>query len=340
MRASIAVWHDAMKTPADDRAPADELERQAWAWLRRLHSGDVRAMDAEAFKQWLRTSPAHKSVFSAARKEWARIRPAAGGVLRTNPEAAALHEQALHGHYRGRRAFLGAAMGAAAAAGVAVLHPPLSLWPSPHEWGADDRTATGEQRTLALAQRVQVTLNTQTSVRRQTVDGETTGIDLITGEAAVDLFGPGMSFTVTAGVGRSLAESGRFEVQHLDGTVCVTCIEGAVRVAHPSGVRLLQARQQTVYDAASVSGVANIEPADVSAWRKGELVFRQTPLAQVVEEINRYRPGRVVLMNAAARSKPVSGSFAIGLLDVALAQLQHTFDLHARSLPAGLYVLS
>ncbi len=177
-------------------------------------------------------------------------------------------------------------------------------------------------------------------MRRQAVGGETTGLELLTGEAAVDLLAPGMPFTVVAGVGRSLAESGRFEVRHLDGKVCVTCIEGAVRVEHPSGVRSLQARQQAVYDAATMSSVENIEPADVSAWRKGELVFRQTPLAQVLEEINRYRPGRVVLMNARARSKPVSGSFAIGLLDAALAQLQHTFDLHARSLPAGLYVLS
>ncbi|MGJ7543788.1 FecR family protein [Variovorax sp. LT1R16] len=329
-----------MKTPVDDRTSADELERQAWVWLRRLSSGDVKTMDAEAFKRWLRTSPTHKSVFSAAKKEWALIKPAAGGVLRTNVEAASLHEQALHGLHHGRRAFLGAAIGASAVAGVAVLHPPLSLWPSPNEWGADDRTATGEQRTLAVSQRVQVTLNTQTSVRRQTVDGETTGIDLLTGEAAVDLFGPGMSFTVIAGVGRSLAESGRFEVRHLDGKVCVTCIEGTVRVAHPSGVRSLQARQRAIYDAASVSSVTRIEPADTSAWRKGELVFQQTPLAQVVEEINRYRPGRVLLMNTAARSKPVSGSFAIGLLDVALAQLQRTFDLRARSLPAGLYVLS
>lgn len=329
-----------MSMTMGDHTPADELERQAWAWLRRLNSGDVKTTDAEAFKRWLNTSPAHKAVFSAARLEWEKIRPAAGSVLRSNPAAAARHEKALHGPDRGRRVFLGAAVGATAAAGVAMFHPPMGLWPAPAQWRADDRTQIGEQRTLALAQRVQVVLNTQTSVRREVVDGQTTGIDLIAGEAAVDLFSAGTPFTVFAGAGRSVAQSGRFEVRFIDGKVCVTCIEGEVRVDHPAGVRSLHQHQQTIYDTASVSHPMNIPAAHLSAWRKGELVFRETPLGQVLDEINRYRPGRVVLMNDAVRSRPVSGSFAINLLDVALAQLQHTFDLRARALPAGLYVLS
>lgn len=331
---------DIMKRSAQERMPVDELERQAWSWLRRLNSGDVKAIDAEAFKRWLRTSPAHRSVFAAAKREWALIEPAAGSVLRTNPEAAALHERALNGPNRNRRVFLGAAASAAAVAGVAVLRPPLDLWRPLDEWGADERTATGEQRTFAVAQRIQVMLNTQTSVRRQTVGSETIGIDLLAGEVAVDLMDLGEPFTVLAGVGRSRAEFGRFEVRHLDGRVCVTCVEGGVSIEHPAGRRTLKTGQQAVYDGVAVSGVAGVEAADVSAWRKGELVFRQTPLARVVEEINRYRAGRVLLMNAAARSKPVSGSFAIGVLDVALVQLQRTFELHARSLPAGLLILS
>jgi transmembrane sensor len=47
-----------------------------------------------------------------------------------------------------------------------------------------------------------------------------------------------------------------------------------------------------------------------------------------------------MLMNAAARNRPVTGSFYIASLDLALAQLQHAFDLEARSLPGGVIVLS
>lgn len=110
----------------DDRRPPtpDELERQAWTWLRRLGSGDVTSWDADAFKRWLHTSPAHQSAFSAAKREWALIKPAAREVLHGNPEASRQHVRALQGPNVGRRAFLGAAVSAAAVTGIAVFHPP------------------------------------------------------------------------------------------------------------------------------------------------------------------------------------------------------------------------
>jgi transmembrane sensor len=333
-----------MKLPTTDRnATPDTLRQEARIWLSRLAAGDVRQIDIQAFKRWQRTSAAHEAAFEDAKRQWKAMQPAIGDLLHTDPKIAARHARLLHGPQPGRRAFLGAAIGAAAVAsvaGVAVMHPPLGLWPSPDEWRADERTATGEQRTLTLAQ-ASVTLNTQTSLRRRAPDSKGAGIELISGEAAIDLAAGGGVFSVVAGAGRSLADAGRFEVRHLErDKVCVTCIEGSVRVEHAAGFRLLQARQQMIYDRDSVSGIVGIEPSDVSAWRKGELVFRQTALVHVVEEINRYRPGRVVLMAASKRNNAVSGRFAIGTLDEALLQIQHSFDLSARALPGGVLILS
>ncbi len=330
-----------MKAPIDDQAlSADELQNQARVWLRLLTSSQVRECDAQGFQHWLNSSPAHKLAFAEVRRRWDVLEPASRAFLLTHPEAAHAHQRALRAPSYGRRAFLGAALSAAAVAGIAVAYPPARLWPAPAEWGADDRTATGEQRTLALSERVSVTLNTQTSIRRRLAGNETAGIDLLAGEAAVDLPAGGQPFQVAAGEGRSVAESGRFEVRYLDGKVCVSCIDGSLRVEHPAGSRLLRVRQQMVYDAGTISGVADIEPANVSAWRRGELVFSQARLADVIAEINRYRSGRVVLMNASVRNGAVSGRFLIASLDSALAQLQKIFDLNARSLPGGLVVLS
>lgn len=341
MRAGTGIQRDAMRTPVDDHAgSADELQSQARVWLRLLTSTDVKAYDTEGFQRWLHSSPAHKAAFSEVKRRWDALEPASRAFLHTHPKAAEAHVRALRATHHGRRAFLGAAVSAAALAGVAVAYPPARLWPAPGEWKADDRTATGEQRALALAGRAHVTLNTQTSIRRRAAGAETPGIDLLAGEAAIDLSAGGQPFAVMAGAGSSLARSGRFEVRYLDGKVRVTCIEGAVRVSHPTGSRALNARQQTVYDTDALSGVANIEPATVSAWRRGELVFNESRLIDVLAEINRYRSGRVVLMNAAARNGPVSGRFLIASLDSALAQLQQMFDLHARSLPGGLLILS
>lgn len=332
-----------MKTPPpmDSRAatPADP-DAQAWNWLRLLTSGDAREVDAQRFRRWIKASPAHQAAYNKAKRRWDAIDAPARELLRSKPQAVAVRECRPRIPLAGRRAFLGAAISAAAVAGVAVLQPPLGLWPAPDEWDADDRTATGEQRTLALSVGVDVTLNTRTSVRRQTDGGKLVGLELITGEAAIDSTGAGRAFAVVAGVGRSLLESGRFEVRHLNGKVCVTCIEGSVRMEHPAGALQLHARQQIVYGARSVGGIASIDPKTVSAWRQGILVFNQTRLDDALDEINRYRPGRVVLLNDAVRSKPVSGRFATASLDLALWQLQESFQLRARALPAGLLVLS
>ena len=339
-RSSLAPARDATMTADGRHPPPAALEREAWVWLRRFHAGDVRPWDAQAFKRWVATSPAHQQAFSMARRDWALLHPAAGEALRGKPLAAARDRAASHGPGRNRRAFLGAAVSAAGVAGVALALPDLDLWASPANWGADERTATGEQRVLALGARIHVTLNTQTRVRRQMAGDDIVGMDLLSGEAAIDLAASGQAFVVVAGAGRSTAQASRFEVRHLDGRTCVTCIEGQVQVQHPAGVRQLLARQQLVYDGTGLGAVTGGLATATSAWRKGALVFDQTPLAQVVDEINRYRPGRVVLMNAQAGRQPVSGSFDIALLDLALAQLERTFSLRSRALPAGLYVLS
>jgi len=333
-----------MKTLADEfTIPADKLQQQAWVWLRLLKSGDVKEWEAQRFQHWLNASPAHKEAFSAARQRWDTLGAAAGELSRVLPKVS---ENQQHAHRRpasawGRRAFLGTAVaGVATVAGVAVVRSSGGLLPSLDEWGADYRTATGEQRAVTLAGQVRVVLNTQTRIRRETTRTGVAGISLLSGEAAIDLPAGGQRFGVMAAGGQSLADTGRFEVSHLNGKVCVTCLAGAVRVEHPSGVRELEARQQTVYDSHTIAGIVNIDPVRISSWRNGELVFDQTRLIVVLQEIDRYRPGRIVLMNDSVRDLPVSGSFYIASLDRALSQLQHTFDLKARSLPGGLLVLS
>lgn len=318
---------------------ASELEAQAWNWLRLLNSGDARELDARRFQSWVTSSPAHRAAYNVVKRRWDAIEPSARELLRLKPDVTTVREGRHSSLLQSRRAFLGAAVSAAAVAGIAVANPPLRWWPAPEEWGADDRTAIGEQRTLTFSAEVDVTLNTRTSIQRHSVDGMAVGLDLITGEAAVDLKDTRGQFAVIAGVGRSVADSGRFEVRNVDGEVCVTCIAGSVRVEHPAGVRTLHAHQQTVYDGSSVSGIALIDPQVVSAWRRGMLIFEQTRLERVLDEINRYRAGRVILMNDAARTRQVSGRFAVASLDLALWQLRESFGLEARSLPAGILIL-
>lgn len=320
---------------------SSEVEREALIWLQLLTSGEPKAWDVKGFKRWISLNPAHRTTFNEVRCRWEGMQLPEGVMLSPQkPQGAPSKVRTASAFNPRRRYWLGSAVSLAAVAGVASVYPPLGLWPSLATWGADERTGIGEQRTLSLAQNASVTLNTRTSIRRQTVGGQTVGFDLISGEAAVDLSTSPRPFVVIAGVGRSAAQTGRFEVCNLDDRVRVTCLEGTVTVEHPAGRHTLLARQQTAYNASMLSVVTNVEPAQVSAWRNGELVFNQTRLADVITEINRYRPGKVVLMNDQARHRPVNGRFAIASLDLALQQLEHAFGLNAQSLPGKVLILT
>lgn len=324
---------------------SETLQQEARVWVRTLASGEVTNWQADAFRRWIGASAQHKCAFRAAKARWDALQPAVGEMLRTNPEAAAMHRQTLQRArpQAGRRAFLGAAATAAGVAGLALVHPQVALMMSTAAGGADLRTGTGEQQAVTLADDVRIVLNTQTRVRHLPQGGAvqgSAGIDLLAGEALIDLPQGSRAFAVAAGAGRSTAEGGSFEVRNLAGKVCVTCIDGSVRVSHAAGTHVLAPGQQTVYDERTLSGVGRVALADVAAWRRGELVFNKTRLALVIDEINRYRAGHVLLANDSVRNKAVSGRFVIKALDAALAQIQHNYDLSARTLPGGWLILS
>jgi transmembrane sensor len=331
------------ETPPRKRV-LDAVELQAYDWVRRIESGKMTHAEGAQLKRWRQADPSHAAMLTAARRKWvllgeAAVLAAAGDSVNAPANAAAKSGFAVANGRR--RAFLGAAAGlTTAAVAAAVVYPPLDLWPSVGEWRADYRTAIGERRQLALADNVAVELNTRTSVAvMQDRDG-TPGIDLIAGETAIDMLDARRPFAVAAGAARMLASEARFEVRRTADGVCVTCLQGQVRIAHPAGTAVLNARQQMTYDDRALHPVAAIDPAQVSAWREGFLRFRDTPLEQVIDEINRYRPGRVVLLNRRIAGEAVTARFRIDALDKAIAQMQRSLALDVRSLPGGVVLLS
>jgi transmembrane sensor len=324
------------------------LEQQAHAWVRRLTSGTARSSDAEALARWCGSSEAHAQAFKKAHSLWRELGPAAELAGKNDPELAALravpYPEARKPLLRSpsRRVFIGGALAASAAAGVALVYPPMDLWPAGKNWRADYSTGVGEQRQLALAPDVTVAMNTRSSIALHSENGATTGIELIDGEVAVDT--AATPFTVTAGGGRVRAlgkDSARFELRHIDGGVCVTCIKGLVQVSLASRQLTLRSAQQVNYRGGdAVQPVRGVDAAEVGAWRDGILSFRETALSQVVSEINRYRPGRVMLLSKASEDKPVSGRFNINDLDKAIVQIQRLFRLRETALPGRIVILS
>lgn len=324
--------------PFTRRGHRRTLQREAQAWLVRLTSGRVTEADGAAFRCWCAQSPEHARAFAQARQVWQKMQPAARQIAGRVPASRSWAGRA------GRRAFLGGAVTAATA--YLLVRPPLGLWPGLTEWQADYRTGTGEQRQLTLAGGLQVELNTQTriNVQQGQAMGGVVGIELVAGEAEIltaARAGGEPMCQVLAGPGRITAMAARFNVRYTDAKVYVSCLQGEVSVeSGPGGapVRLL-ASQQLSYDDAGHSTPMPIDGAQVSAWRQRMLVFNGVPLAAVIEELNRYRRGRIVLTDPALGRNPVQAHFSLDRLDEAIALIRDVYGASITQLPGGIVLV-
>jgi transmembrane sensor len=315
------------------------LKRQAMEWLAHLSSGRATEADAEALKRWCGQDRAHAEAFAEANLLWNVLGPAAHNVAaRTTAPAQA--NRVWSQPSLGRRAFLGGAAVTAAAAGYLVVRPPLDLWPSASEWLAEHRTATGEQRRIAMADGAAVEMNTQTSLNVGTAVDGAGQIELIAGEAAVTTGeNARRPFVVIAAQGRTSATNAKFDVR-LDGpTVCVTCLDGTIEVAHGGRTVPVRQKEQVTYGNRGLGQVIGVDPAVVTSWRTGVLIFHREPLIRVVNEINRYRPGRIVLVNAALEQRQIDASFRLDRLDDVIPQVEQVFGARVTRLPGGIVLL-
>lgn len=325
---------------AADRSKGEleALRREAWTRLLHLTSGHASKADVAALKVWCAQSPCHAEVFAQVSGRW-RVLGAAienvaqtGRPMRTGADASARAPI-------GRRALLVGALGASAAgAAIMITRPPMGLWPSLGEFAADYRTVTGERRRIALDAQASLDMNTRTTLNVRAASGGGDQIELIGGEAAFAT--RSRPVEVLAGNGRAWADDAQFSVRRNDSDICVTCLEGFVHVQQEGRSATLRKRQQVIYDDRSFGHVQNIDPTLVTAWREGELLFQNEPLARVIEEVNRYRPGRIILVNEALGQRRFTAQFKLDRLEVVITQLKATFGARVVSLPGGVVLVS
>ena len=318
----------------------DQVEREALGWLQLLVSGDVTVGDLRALEQWRSSSPSHEKAFARTSRMWAALTPAARNVVERSGEpmltGRAVHPRRL----MTRRAVFGATAVAATAAYV-VARPPVELWPSLQELAADYRTGVGERRRLTVTGGASVELNTRTSINVQATNGLIDRIELITGEAAITAgAGTKTAVEVVAGDGTARAGNGRFNIRRDGHAVGITCLDGEVHIECRGRAMSLQPRHQITYTAQELGVVRAVDPTQVSAWQDGLLIFRDTPLVEVIDEVNRYRPGRVILLNPDLGRRSVNARFQVDRIDDVLVLVRQIFDAQVRSLPGGLVLLS
>jgi transmembrane sensor len=324
-------------SPEQPAALLHPVEREAHAWLMRFATGDASHAELEAFKAWAASDTAHAEAFARACRLWDAFGPASEMLAATSKVNRVGIKPLVQ-----RRAFIGGAMAASAAAATYLaLRPPLGLWPSVAELAADYRTGIGEQRSISLAGGPSVELNTRTSIAFRSATDGTARIELIAGEAAITAQPDvGRAVEVIAADGRIRAMEALFNMRCEGKTVFTTCVTGAIQVEQRGRSVRLRAQEQVIYSPDGIGPVVSIDPEVVTAWKNGILVFHATPLAAAVVEINRYRSGRVILTNAALGRRLFNARFRIENIEGVFAQIQQVFGATVTTLPGGIVLLS
>lgn len=330
-----------MTEPTEIPADLTPQTREALAWVVRLRSNEATKADLEDLARWRAQSPEHEQAFREAARLWRGLKQTADNVASERTAGEGRTTSSLARWTPSRRMLLGGGVAMAAAA-YSIYNPPLDLWPSLDELRADFRTAKGERRDITVADGIALTLGTQTSIVMLASTPDDSNIELISGEAAVTAERSGRRGISVQTLGiRVFANRANFNVRCVDGVASVTCFVGQVDVEAPLSMVPLRAGQQVWFSQAhglGLASAANIE--EIKAWQQGLLVVNNRPLREVVNEVNRYRGGRIIVINETLANRLVNGSFHLDHLDNFPNQVQQLFGAAVRVLPGGITLLS
>lgn len=290
----------------------DPLTERALSWLVHLHSGGETAQDWQDYHDWKMAHPSHAEAAARAEHVWSRLGPALKPPRRTARRAA------------GALAVCLVLAGAGAFA--------IGSFPG---WFADQATVLGEIRTVALDDGSSVVMDSDT---RFDVDftAPQRRIRLLDGQIFVTVAAdPARPFIVEAGEGEIQALGTAFNIRR-DGTqTAVSVTEHAVRVSlKPAEPVDVTQGHGVDYDPATGLGPPHIvDIENVTAWRRGEILFDGRPLGAVAAEMGRYRRGAIFFTDERLKQLPVTGMFSTRDVDDFFGALEQTLPVRVLRLP-------
>lgn len=198
-------------------------------------------------------------------------------------------------------------------------------------------TRHGEQRTLRLADRTILHLNTDSVVTIRY--GKTERLAMLTsGQADFEVaHEPDRAFRVFAGAAEIIAIGTKFDVRLEEGATVVTMLEGRVAVG-PSlmwGGRDVRGKEQPArfvelgadQQLKLVPGewppeVVAVDSQRDTAWMRRQIVFDHEPLKMVAAEFNRYAQKPIAITTPALQNLQISGTFATDDIEAFIAFLR------------------
>ncbi|MGE0254796.1 MAG: FecR domain-containing protein [Alphaproteobacteria bacterium] len=302
----------------------------AAAWLAVLREAPPDAPAHAAFRHWHDADPAHAEAWRRTEALWRS--PALAAALRSPVPVA--RGAALRPRRRWPRlAAAAAVLLMIAAAAWRVAEPPVG--------DAEFTTRQGERRSVVLADGSTAMLGTGTALDAD-IGAAARRVHMRTGESYFDVVADAnRPFEVTAGPAHVLVVGTAFSVRVDDETATVAVRRGRVRVDGGDAARAvtLDAGEAVTVASANAIGIPRRVAADAAfAWTEGRLVFADRPFGEVVAELDRYLPGRVVVASSRLAARRIGGSYRLDDPEAALAAVASVVGAHRTGI-AGLVTI-
>lgn len=293
----------------------------AATWYVQLNDGDADTARTQAWQAWLAASPAHAEA-------WARVEKLQRQWSTVPRQAALAGLGAAQAQRREVLKVLGLLLAVGGGTWLASEQVPYRALL------AQQRTGSGERRSLRLDDGSQLELNVDTALDVR-FDAQVRAIQLYRGEILINTARDAARrpFIVHTDNGSVRALGTQFNVRQTAQQTQVGVLQSAVEIRpqrHPDQVLRLDAGQQAGFDR-DVIGRTQTLPADSAAWVQGMLSVNDWRLGDFIAELGRYRPG-LLRCAPSIQGMRISGSFAIDDTDIALANLPKSLPVKVRYL--------
>jgi transmembrane sensor len=315
----------------NDAAPEDlaahaEIEKQASAWIEQR---DRAGWDAQAQSQldaWLNEALAHRIAFWRLEAAWGRTeRLAALRPAELRRASTAITDRSPRNTLK-----FAAGLGAFAIVGAATA---FYLSAPNYQTYA---TTFGGREVLTLRDGSVIELNASTVIRLSDTAKERR-VALEKGEAFFNIqHDAAHPFVVTVGTHRITDLGTQFSVRSEPGKVRVALMEGRAEIDSVDGGTdhhvVLTPGEVAIATAERVS--VSKKPiralTDALGWRKGQLIFYHTSLADAVAEFNRYNRHQLVIADPQIARLVVNGSFPTNGMEAFTQAAQQVFGVRVK----------
>ena len=300
---------------------AGTVSDQAIEWLARLRADDVTPQETADFAIWLAASSAHQQAFDEAAEIWQL-------TAHMPPQSIPLKPATL----RYRRVLpLATAASVLFAAFLMVVQLATPGF----------ATGKGEQRRIVLADGSIAFLNTASKIQ----------VDYSTDERRIVLQQGEVWFDVAKNTQRPFVVDGRyadaqavgtaFSVRETQGFTRVSVTEGTVVLFNEDGGEsplLGPGDEGTVFR--TTTDYRQIDPDVVLGWQRGQLVYNDVRLDELLNDLNRYLPKTMTINDLHLESLRVSAVLNLDDQEAMLEALSKTLPIRWKSLSDTLIIVT